>query len=124
MSPHRHTSIEDRNATPASRRPFASRTTGVSVVLLSAFALAAPWISAQTTPKLAAFYTPIPETLVDSSYRPLNIAPSMLGIADLNGDGNQDLVVLGLGSVSVPCCAPPQYRQWNRQKVPVHWGLL
>ena len=76
MDSHSHASIEDRTATRASRRRFASPMTGVSlVVLLSAFLLAAPWMSAQTTPKLAAYYTAIPETVVDSSYLPLNIAP-------------------------------------------------
>lgn len=79
------------------------------LALTSVVALALTWVSAQSAPKLAPYYTPIAETVVDASYRPTNIAPSVLGIADLNGDGNQDLVVLGLSSASSgPCCGTPQ----------------
>jgi hypothetical protein len=56
--------------------------------------------SAQTGPKLAGYYTLIPPKVIDPSYSPLWIEPLPFS-ADLNGDGNEDLVVLG---VDIACC--------------------
>jgi hypothetical protein len=44
-------------------------------------------------PSLSGYFTPLQPTVIDSTYAPLFL--SFTVTADLNGDGNQDLVVLG-----------------------------
>ncbi len=61
-------------------------------MLASALLLTAPRVPAQTTPRLADYFTTIPLTLLDAGYVPQNIFPVT---ADINGDGYQDLIVLG-----------------------------
>jgi hypothetical protein len=74
--------------------------------------------SAQIGPKLADYYTLIPTKVIDPNYSPLWIG--MPFTADLNGDGNEDLVVLG---VDFACCGAPTNvpqpgrvsRRWQRE---------
>jgi hypothetical protein len=79
-------------------------------VASSVLMLMAAGLPAQSTPNLTDYFTAIPETVVDARYAPLNITPSVLGIHDLNGDGHQDLVVLGANLVSSACCVPQPSR--------------
>ena len=70
-----------------------------------ALVLTAPRVPAQTTLRLADYFTTIPLTVLDAGYVPQNISPVT---ADINGDGYQDLIVLG---ASYPgggrtCCTP------------------
>ena len=78
----------------------------VALVVVSAVALTTEWVTAQQAPRplLADYYTPITATSIDRGYAPLSVG---LETADLNGDGHQDLVVLGFnfpasGVVNVP----------------------
>jgi FG-GAP-like repeat len=62
-------------------------------------------VHTQTPPTFAAYYTEIPSTVIDAGYAPLSMFSPVT--ADLNGDGYQDLVVLGAdypgsGVVNVP----------------------
>jgi FG-GAP-like repeat len=75
---------------PASMNRYAA----ALVVILSAVALMAPRIPAQTRPKLADYFTQIPQTVLDARYSPLRLSQYTWN-EDLDGDGNQDLVVLG-----------------------------
>jgi hypothetical protein len=77
------------------------------VLLISAATLASTtsWVPAQTRPRLADYFTDITPVVIDANYAP----QSFYGphTADLNGDGNEDLVVLGAnypgsGVVNVP----------------------
>jgi hypothetical protein len=63
-------------------------------VLASTLALTA-WVAAQqpARPKLADYFTEIPATLIDPGYTPRSTFSTVN--EDLNGDGHQDLVVLG-----------------------------
>ena len=63
------------------------------LILLSAAALTAPTV-AQTRPMLADYFTEFASTLLSAGYAPLGINQTVT--EDLNGDGNQDLVVLGV----------------------------
>ena len=71
----------------------------LQVLLLVAIALmwTAPRVPAQAGPKLAAYFTELATTVVDPSFASTYF---FLGAdtADLNGDGNQDLVALGYNS--------------------------
>ncbi|MFO1312243.1 MAG: VCBS repeat-containing protein [Burkholderiales bacterium] len=72
----------------------------LAVVPLLSIAAAA---LAQAAPKLADYYTLMPPKLVDANYSALFVdAPPFT--ADLDGDGNEDLVVLG---VDFTCCDAP-----------------
>ena len=73
--------------------------------------VAAVALPAQTGPKLADYYRLIPPKVIDPNYSPFWIdAPPFS--ADLNGDGNEDLVVLG---VDFGCCgATPNVPQPSR----------
>ena len=62
------------------------------LLVVSTIALPVVWVKAQSTPKLAAYYTTMPDVVVDARYTPLGIT---YAAHDLNGDGNQDLVVAG-----------------------------
>ena len=64
------------------------------LVLASAVALTVVWVSAQTAPSLAAYYTEIPSTVIDPGYAPAPLGWHLVN-TDLDGDGYQDLVVLG-----------------------------
>jgi len=75
---------------PASMKRYAA----ALLVILSAVALMAPGIPAQTRPKLADYFTPIPQTVLDARYSPLRLSQDTWN-EDLDGDGNQDVVVLG-----------------------------
>ena len=66
----------------------------ILLILLSAAALTAPAVPAQTRPKLADYFTEFNSTLLSTGYAPLGVNQSVT--EDLNGDGNQDLVVLGV----------------------------
>jgi hypothetical protein len=77
------------------------------LVLAAACVLTVQRVPAQSRPKLTDYFTAIPETMVDASYL-AQIAPSVLGVQDLDGDGNQDLVVLGFVATDKPCCGTPQ----------------
>jgi len=55
-------------------------------------------LPAQSGPKLSAFFTEIPLTTLDAGYKPLFKSP-YTATADLNGDGNEDLVILGAAFV-------------------------
>ena len=63
--------------------------------LVSALAMATVWVAAQPTPRpmLADYFTQFASTLPSAGYAPLAINETVT--EDLNGDGNQDLVVLG-----------------------------
>ncbi len=63
--------------------------------LALALALTVPWAVAQQTPRpmLADYFTEFASTLPSAGYAPLAINETVT--EDLNGDGNQDLVVLG-----------------------------
>jgi hypothetical protein len=64
------------------------------LVLASTVVLTTAWGTAQQArPKLADYFTGLPQTF-DPGYTPLTIS-SFPVTADLNGDGNEDLVVLG-----------------------------
>ena len=75
------------------------------LVLASALVLTAPRVPAQTRPSLADYFTTIPLTMLDAGYVPRDIFPVT---GDINGDGYQDLIVLGawypLGGAT--CCTP------------------
>jgi hypothetical protein len=76
---------------------------------LTRLAFALPFLAivvttfAQTAPKLADYYTLTPPKVIDPNYSPLWI-DGPLFTADLDGDGNEDLVVLG---VDYACCGAP-----------------
>ena len=65
------------------------------LVLVSALAMATVWVAAQQTPRpmLANYFTEFASTLPSAGYAPLAINETVT--EDLDGDGNQDLVVLG-----------------------------
>jgi FG-GAP-like repeat len=94
MDPLCQSSIEYRSDRPAPPRQYApiKRSTGV-LVLAAALALTAAGIPAQTRPKLADYFTEMPVTALDASYAAHTNMRSF--DEDLNGDGNQDLIVLG-----------------------------
>jgi hypothetical protein len=96
MNPLCQPTIERRTAPRAPLRQPASRTrfAGVLLVILSAVALTSPSSPAQTRPKLADYFTEINSTLPSAGYAPLEINSTVT--EDLNGDGNQDLIVLGV----------------------------
>ena len=75
------------------------------LVLASALLVTAPRVPAQTRPRLADYFTTIPLTVLDAGYAPQGTFPVT---ADINGDGHQDLIVLGawypLGGAT--CCTP------------------
>ncbi len=75
------------------------------VVLAFAVALTAPRVPAQTGPRLADYFTTIPLTMVDASYAARHIFPVT---GDVNGDGHQDLIVLGIWQPGGgrTCCTP------------------
>ncbi len=62
---------------------------------------------AQTRPKLADYYTLLPPRVLDTTYSAdtLNTFPAVT--ADLNGDGNEDLIVLSVQDAP-DCCGVPQ----------------
>ena len=69
-------------------------------------AVASPSTQTQARPRLADYFTEIPVTVIDADYAPKGIRPPMN--ADLNGDGNQDLVVVGadFAGGGKNCCSP------------------
>jgi hypothetical protein len=74
----------------------------VLLVLATTVASTTSGLPAQTGPALADYFTDIAPVVIDASYAPLSINGPHT--ADLNGDGNEDLVVLGAnypGSVVV-----------------------
>lgn len=72
--------------------------------LACALALTEPSVPAQTGPRLAEYFAEIPFTPLDPSYGPRQARS--LENADLNGDGNQDIVLLGQDPSSGKCCTP------------------
>jgi hypothetical protein len=69
-----------------------------------ALALTGRSVPAQTGPRLAAYFTEIPFTPLDPTYGPRQARS--LENADLDGDGNQDIVILGQDPSSGKCCTP------------------
>ena len=69
-------------------------------------AVTTPSIQSQTRPRLADYFTEIPVTVIDADYAPKSIRSPMT--ADLNGDGNQDLIVIGVDYAGGGrnCCSP------------------
>jgi hypothetical protein len=63
-------------------------------ILACALTLTAPRVPAQTRPKLADYYAEIPSHLFDAGYIARGIIASTVS-EDLNGDGYQDLIVVG-----------------------------
>ena len=63
------------------------------VVVALMLALSTPSLQSQARPRLAEYFTEIPVTVIDADYAPKSIRSPLT--ADLNGDGNQDLVVIG-----------------------------
>jgi hypothetical protein len=62
-------------------------------------------VAGQSGPKLAEYFRPLPFTVLDPSYGAAAVFPAL---EDLNGDGNQDLLVLGAwypGNGRI-CCTP------------------
>jgi VCBS repeat protein len=81
------------------------RVTRLAILLAFVLAFLAIVVStsAQTGPKLADYYTLIPPKVIDPNYSPNGLDGPQF-TADLNGDGNEDLVVLG---VDFACCGNP-----------------
>lgn len=83
----------------------------VVVVLAFVVALTAPRVPAQARPSLADYFTTIPPTVLDAGYVAQNIFPVT---EDVNGDGYQDLIVLGAypgggdGQGGPATCCTPQ----------------
>jgi hypothetical protein len=71
-------------------------------VLASALLLTAVGGTAQTRPALADYFTEIPPTVIDPSYVPRGLRSTEN--IDLNGDGYQDLVLLGIDPSGGTCC--------------------
>jgi len=67
----------------------------VLAILLCALVLASPTVPAQARPKLADYFTEIPETQLDPSYSSVGGFGIQTGYLDFNADGQQDLLVLG-----------------------------
>lgn len=102
-------------------------------ILASALLLAVPSLAQQaSSPRLAAYYAEVQWTMVDPSYAPDSI--TFTASEDLNGDGHQDLVVLGSNdtnrggyNVFNHDGAPDFYvqfapgSQWLRQDQPLIW---
>jgi hypothetical protein len=64
-----------------------------------------PWAHAQSRPRLADFFSEIASAVIDAGYAPLSTFQPVT--QDLDGDGNDDLIVLGAnypssGAVNVP----------------------
>ncbi len=77
------------------------------LVLATSIALMAPPVTGQTGPSLAGYYAELPAVVVDPDY----VALGVHGFTeDLNGDGHQDLIVLGYDfpNTGEPCCGVPQ----------------
>ncbi len=87
-------STESRRELPARRRLSAAmkRSSGAFLLLAAAVALTAPRSPAQTRPALADYFTEIPRTVLDARF--VGGPRVATGFEDLDGDGNQDLVVL------------------------------
>jgi len=69
---------------------------GTATLVASAVLL----VHARGTPKLASYFTEIPQKVVDPSYAPLGTAP--VRNADLNGDGYPPLHCSSLANASTP----------------------
>src|SRR5437762_6650792 len=66
--------------------------TGAMVLVFAALAWTGH-VSTQTKPALGDYYQELPATVLDASYAPRSLGS--VWTEDLNGDGNQDLVILG-----------------------------
>ncbi len=65
--------------------------------------------SAQSPPKLAGYYTLMRAKVIDATYSARGMNPAGPFGADLNGNGNEDLVVFGIdGWRAGQCCGVPQ----------------
>jgi hypothetical protein len=75
------------------------------IVLAAAVALNSQRVPAQTSPRLADYFTPIPRNVLDAGYTPAGIFHA---IGDVNGDRYDDLIVLGAWypGGGVTCCTP------------------
>ena len=67
----------------------------VLAILLCALVLASPTVPAQARPKLADYFTEIPETGLDPGYSSVGGFGVQTAYLDFNADGQQDLLVLG-----------------------------
>lgn len=105
MDPSLQYSCRSRSGARARQRLSAwMQCAATLLVVASALVLTTSRLPAQSRPALADFYTPITSTVIDRAYAPLSV---VLATEDLNGDGHQDLVVLGAnypqsGIVNVP----------------------
>ena len=63
------------------------------LVVVSVLALTSAGITAQTKPTLGDYYKELPSIPLDAGYLPRTLGTWWF--VDLNGDGNQDLVVIG-----------------------------
>jgi len=86
------------------------RRLALALALLAAVVATLAAAPAPNGPKLADYYTLIPPKVIDPDFSPLFLDVTPFS-ADLNGDGNEDLVVLG---VDYSCCAPPNDPQPSR----------
>jgi hypothetical protein len=62
--------------------------------------------SAQSPPKLAGYYTLMRAKVIDATYSARSMNPAGPFSADLNGDGNEDLVVFGVDGWRAACTGP------------------
>lgn len=78
-------------------------------LLVVVVAQTAAGVRAQTRPRLADYFTTIPLTVLDAGYAPSSSFPVT---ADINGDGHQDLIVLGAWypGGGRTCCTPQPAR--------------